>query len=215
MSTSKILCLVLGVLSLFVSGCAISRSVVSVPVNQVNNPEQGTMVVITDVKDMRHFEAEPTDPAKPSLKGAEIADKSITSRAFARKRNAYGMAIGDVVLSEGESVSALVKRGLTNVLRTKGYRVQDDARQGISEGSIPLEVGIKQFWCWMEPGFWYVTSNFKGELELRGNIFKSTDKEIIQTRTDKGHQFITEDDWIATAQGGLDALMIQFTEKLK
>lgn len=214
MSMNRVWYPVLGLVALISTGCAVGRSVVSIPVNKVENPAQGVTVVIADVTDNRQFVATPAEPSTPSLKDGAITDKAITSRAFARKRNTYGMYMGDILLPEGESVSTLVKQGLTNALRSKGYRVQE-AGPNAPADALTLKVDIKRYWCWMEPGMWYLTSNFQGELEMKGPIFKSGDKETVEAKTDKGHQIITDNDWMLTAQGGLEALMVKVTEKLK
>lgn len=107
--------------------------------------------MITAITYNRQFEITPTVPSTPSLGDGAITDKGITSRSFARKRNAYGMNMGDILLPEGETVAALVQKGLTNILRSKGYRVQDTG-QTVSGNALQIEFDIKQFWCWMEPG---------------------------------------------------------------
>ncbi|WP_336605487.1 hypothetical protein [Stutzerimonas stutzeri] len=64
-------------------------------------------MVITTI-DERTFESKPRSAGIPSLKGGEINDTSITERAFARKRNGFGKALGDVVLPSGRTDSQLV-----------------------------------------------------------------------------------------------------------
>ncbi|WP_423143232.1 hypothetical protein [Pseudomonas chlororaphis] len=80
-------------------GCATSRSVVGIDGPEVASGN-GQKVVI-NVLDERRFEADPRSADIPSLKNGEIDDKAITERAIARKRNSYGMGLGDVLLPEG------------------------------------------------------------------------------------------------------------------
>lgn len=213
-STKRLFSLILGLIALISTGCAMNRSVVSVPLEQIDEPTQGTIVVINSVTDQRLFELDPELPSTPSLKDGAIGDKTLTVRAFARKRNTYGVAMGDVLLPEGESVATLVKQSLTNTLRATGYRVRD-GEEDIPADALSLDVDIKKFWCWMEPGFWYITSNFQAELELRGPFFKSGNLETVEIKTNDGHQVITDNDYIKTTQVGLESLMSQIKEKLK
>ena len=91
----KLACLLLATTALF--GCATSRSVVDIATPAVANGN-GQKVFIS-VLDERRFELKPQVPEIPSLKEGEITDKSITERAIARKRNGYGMGLGDVKLA--------------------------------------------------------------------------------------------------------------------
>ena len=70
-------------------GCATNRGIVDVQVEDTANPASGKAVKIVKVVDKRKFELAPGSPSTPSLKNGEVNDKSITSRAVARKRNAY------------------------------------------------------------------------------------------------------------------------------
>src|ERR1043165_6603595 len=85
--------------------CAVSRSVIDVQVAPgaaaAANAAPATPAR-REVEDARQFQLKPTDPSVPSLGDAEeLKDPGITQRAVGRKRNTYGMALGDVVLPEG------------------------------------------------------------------------------------------------------------------
>lgn len=102
--SSKFGLLLMGVLILAMTGCATNRWVLNFVVPPTSNPKNGTPVKIVKVTDLRKFELAPKQPNIPSLKNGEITEKAITSRAIARKRNSYGMALGDIPLPEGRTV---------------------------------------------------------------------------------------------------------------
>jgi hypothetical protein len=196
------------------TGCAVNRSVVAAPTRQVSDPAEGPVVVITQVKDQRVFELAPTDPAVPSLKDGAITDKAITSRAYGRKRNSFGKAMGDVLLPEGSTVEGMVKAGLTTALREAGYRVKEAGPDAPAD-AMTLEADIKGLWCWFVPGFWYITTNFKATLDLRGSVLKDGNPQTVDVQTDQGHQIVTDGDWASTMATGVEALSGKVKEHLK
>lgn len=99
---------ILGTL-LWLSGCATTRSEISVETNDGINSQKGMAVRIDAVKDARVFQIKPPNPDIPSLKDDGILNKAITSRAIARKRNTYGKGLGDVLLPEGQTVAGLTE----------------------------------------------------------------------------------------------------------
>src|SRR5262245_65653082 len=110
-------------LAVFVGGCAINRSVLKVQVQPSTDPASGQEVSIMKVTDNRIFELKPAKPSTPSLKAGDVTNKAITSRAVARKRNGWGMTMGDILLPEGRTVEDLVKEALTKAFRESGYKV--------------------------------------------------------------------------------------------
>lgn len=162
----KVLALVPALLLL--SACATSRSTLALKL-----PDQGTVVtgdkvaVIETVTDQRAFEADPDDPSTPSLKQGEKyeLDAEARKKAIARKRNTYGMALGDIMLEGDATVESLSRELVAQSLRERGYRVLP-AGQPAPEGSVALRVGVKEFWGWWTPGFWTA----KIEAKLRTSI---------------------------------------------
>ncbi|WP_336605476.1 flagellar biosynthesis protein [Stutzerimonas stutzeri] len=194
------------VLAASMVGCVTSRSVVDVSV-PVLTGTTGQKVVITTF-DERTFEAKPRSADIPSLKGGEINDTSITERAFARKRNGYGKALGDVVLPSGRSVSQLVGTAVANAYSQSGYQVVErpsaDARQ--------VTVRIKEFWTWFSPGFASVTVNNKA------NLIVETDGQspmTIATEVNDGMQFVTDGDWAKVTSKGLLEVTSALGKKLE
>ena len=79
---------------------------------ETNNPSTGDAIKFVRVSDLRQFQIDPPQPDISSLMNDEIDDPLITSRAIARKRNSYGMALGDILLPEGKTVMKLVEAAL-------------------------------------------------------------------------------------------------------
>ncbi len=201
MSSLRLLILLSAVL--VVSGCATSRGTIDIAVTETANPAEGTAVVITSVRDNRIFELDPRQPSTPSLKGDEIFDTAITSRAIARKRNSYGAALGDILLPEGETVADLVKGVVANALRQTGYRVLDDSP---SDGEFAvLEVGIEKFWSWFNPGFWSIATNFEAAITLSSDDPRLVVSLVTAEFRDKA-MTAGEGQWRMTIESGLVAL---------
>jgi len=163
------------------SGCASSRGTLDINVQPVLNPTSGTAVRIVQVRDMRVFEKEPKEPFTPSLKDGAIEDMSITSRAIARKRNSYGVAMGDILLPEGRTVAGLVEEAVGRSFRESGFivRHRDDAGYG---DALPVEIDIDQFWGWARWGFWTFSFEFESRLNIKAPL-----KPFEQGETVRGY----------------------------
>jgi hypothetical protein len=141
--------------TLLVSGCAVTRSEVKLgagPAVAATAVASGKSVAIGKVVDARRFEASPREPSTPSL-GSEGGGDATRARAIGRKRNTYGMALGDVLLEPGQTVAGVVREHFVVALRDAGYRVVD-----AGTGGVPvIDVDIQQFWSWVTPGFFAIT----------------------------------------------------------
>lgn len=144
---------------LMLGACATSRSTLSLQL-----PAQGTVVTgdkvaqIESVTDARRFEADPDDPSTPSLKKGEqyALDAAGRDKAIARKRNGYGMAIGDILLEGDATVTSLTRELVAQGLRERGYRVLGPDEPA-PDGTVPVRVAVDEFWAWFTPGFWAAT----------------------------------------------------------
>jgi hypothetical protein len=154
-------------------GCAMGRSEVKLGGAGLEAPAStgGKVVVIRSVKDERVFEQAPREPSTPSLggEGAGSAGAETKARAIARKRNAYGAALGDVLLEQGKTVEGVVRENLTAALRKAGYDVREPGTAGASP--IFVDARIRKFWAWFQPGFWAVTlkANIETDLAISGS----------------------------------------------
>lgn len=137
-------------LSLF--GCATNRSEI-----QLSSPAPaavvagGPEVVIRNVTDEREFFEKPRDPSMPSLGfgGAKKAADSVKAGAVGRKRNMWGKAFGDVVLEDGQTVTAVVRNSLALAFTDAGYRVVDAESAGAD--ALVVDLRIVQLWAWIRP----------------------------------------------------------------
>ena len=155
-------------LGIIASGCATNRGIVDVNVPEAANPAAASLVKITEVRDRRVFQIDPPVPSMPSLKNDEINDPTITERAIARKRNTYGMGLGDILLPPGRSVDQLARGVLENALRESGYAVVSEGEPGY-ETAPALTADVEKFWSWMTPGFWEITLQFEAQVVLKGD----------------------------------------------
>lgn len=201
---------------LLLAGCASSRSVVSLDVPQMAAPvgaDAGPVVRIAKVEDARQFEAAPATPDIPSLSDGNITDKAATSRAFARKRNTYGKAMGDVSLPEGQTVADVVGSAVSAGFRNAGYRVLTPTDPGYDQAPV-VNATVKQFWSWFQPGFWSVAIHCKAEVEVKAPL-AGLQSGIAANATVEDHmQAVFESDWQKVASEGLADLTKDLAQKL-
>lgn len=203
---------------LLLGACATSRSTLTLEI-----PTQGAVVagnkvaVIDTVTDQRTFEADPDEPSTPSLKKGQkyTLDAQGRSKAIARKRNGYGMAIGDIVLEGDATVEALTRELVTQGLRQRGYQVAA-AGEATPAGALKVRVNIREFWAWITPGMWAGTI----EARVKTNIEATSDKtrsievlgygeNIVQTGRDLNWQEAYErafNDYLVKFNTALDAV---------
>jgi hypothetical protein len=106
---------------------------------------------ITEIRDLRQFEAAPGEPSTPSLYDeSQLVDSKVTARAVGRLRGPYGRAEGDYLLPEGRTVIDLMRGVVKEALQDKGYSVVDESSPAYAEAA-PLAVDINQFWQWNSP----------------------------------------------------------------
>jgi hypothetical protein len=140
------------VLATMLSACALGRDTLDIAPPTASAPATGTAAVkIVDIEDKRVFESDPRDPSTPSLEhDSDIANPEITGRAYARKRGGYGLALGDVVLPEGHTISDLVEAATAKAFQEKGYRVVDKGAPDYA-AAVPVNLEIQKFWTWDSP----------------------------------------------------------------
>ncbi len=191
------------------SGCATNRGILDVRIDVPQDPAAGKAVRIEQVRDKRVFEVAPREASIPSLKGAEINDQAITSRAIARKRNGYGKAIGDILLPEGRTVEDLVREALTKSFREAGYRVvAGDAK---ADKAVSIEADIEQFWAWFTPGFWAVSLEFEAKVAIKGNVKAFKEGKTVRGYVQLHSQAAVTGAWLNTLNKGLE----NFTAEVK
>jgi len=199
------LLLLAGVLAL--SACATSRGVLDVERAVDENPATGQPVTFARVSDNRKFEIAPPIPSIPSLKGGEVGNPAITSRAIARKRGGFGQALGDILLPEGDTVAGIVQEALTDAFRDRGYRVVSESDPDFAE-AVPLEVDIERFWGWFQPGFWQVKIHYESLIHVKGDIGPYVEGKSYEKQTEIGTQMATGEVWLRAVSTNLDELSI-------
>lgn len=185
-------------------GCATSRSEIDigVPVAQVGQvaSSNGKRVSITAV-DERKFELKPKEADIPSLKNGEINDSSITQRAVARKRNGYGMGLGDVLLPSGRKVSELIRDAVAEAYTQAGYEVVTDAA---TPGASAVKVRVVEFWSWMRPTALSILVNNKSKLLIETDGGVVTEVTTLKTES---RQMVTEGAWKQITEAGLQEII--------
>lgn len=209
----SILSLLLVAFAIVVSGCATTRGVLEVAAEESVNPESGQAVKIVQVVDTREFQIDPRQADIPSLKNNEINDPAITSRAIARKRNAFGAAMGDILLPEGQTVMDLVSSSLSKGLRENGFRVVSESDPDFA-GAAPLEVQIENFWGWFQPGFWQLKLHFDTAITVRGPVAIFTDGESFASDVEMGFQLANTSNWTETFDASLAELNQEISARL-
>jgi hypothetical protein len=170
------------------------------------NASNGKKVLISTV-DERVFQVSPRNPATPSLKNDEVTDKSITERAIARKRNGYGMALGDVLLPSGRTLAQLVNESVASAYQQAGYEVVTEP----SAADTKVKVHIVEFWSWFTPGFFMVDVSSKSLVRIEMPGAKTFDVVTLQNQS---MQVVMEKDWKKITEQNLQEVSQQTARHL-
>jgi hypothetical protein len=198
------------------AGCATSRSEIKltspVPAEAGAAGAAGRTAIIRTVKDERVFEQAPGDPSTPSLgfEGAAKATAETKLRAIGRKRNTFGQALGDVLLQDGQTVEAVIRDSLAAALRQSGYRLVEAS--SLEPGTLVVDVHIKTFWAWLNPGFWAVTANTNIATDI--DIADRTGAARVSIHYEDSRQFVTDSAWIEVIDKALQAYRAEAAQKL-
>jgi hypothetical protein len=202
-------------LAFSLSACAIGRSAVDIALPTSTATDSKAFVKIVKVEDLRVFEASPPDAGTPSLENAnEITDKTITSRAIARKRGGYGMALGDVVLPEGKTVAGLVRSAAQKALQDKGYAVVEEGSPHYAAAQ-PLNIEIIEFWSWVAPGAFAMQLDFKSTLKLSGESVLSANPSTVNSHLHDQPIAVFDSTWADLTQRGLNDVSDKIKEAIK
>jgi hypothetical protein len=216
MLNTRFLTLALLATALLLGGCATSRSELRLasPSQLATQPLNASAptVVIRTVKDERTFEQAPDEPSTPSLgfEGVLQATAEAKARAIGRKRNTFGKALGDVFLQDGQTVVGVVRENLTTALREAGFNVREE--KAAEPGSLLVDVHIKKFWAWVQPGFWAITVNADISTEL--DISSASSPTPVTVHVEDARQLVTESAWIETIEKALQSYRREARQKL-
>jgi hypothetical protein len=197
------------------SGCATTRSTIDVSLIKTQQVPLKGFAKVLEVKDVRRFEATPSDPSIPSLQNSEeINDRAITSRAVARKRGGYGMAFAEILLPEGRTVEQIVREAATKALAEKGYAVVAEGSPEFAK-ALPVNIEIHQFWSWFTPGFFLVSVEFVGLVSLKGEVLAGSNEETVRGYSIINAMAATDSQWQEVMQNGVQDLIEKMKTKLK
>ena len=207
--------LIIAMMAITVSGCAASRSTFDLSVAQREHSDANAYVKLLQVTDQRRYEVNPRDPSIPSLgDAAQIDDQAITSRALARKRNGWGMALSDILLPEGRTVEQVVREAVTKALADKGYAVVEPGDIHYATAS-PLKVDVQKFWSWMTPGFFTISLEFEGTLSMQSDAILDLKQEMVRGYSHGNFLAATDGAWQETMQEGMTDLISNISAKLR
>lgn len=198
------------------SGCVTTRGMVTLNGPKlISQPENlNKIAIIKLVEDDRIFENKPKTPNIPSLKGGlDKATSEDKARAIARKRNAYGQALGDIMLREG-TVASTVQKRVVSALNQAGYKVLPASEENNQKADLIISVKINKFWSWVELGFWAAKLNTEIETTIL-NEKKPTKETIVETKITKSVQAVTGAMWIKNTNLALDDYEAKLVSKLK
>lgn len=213
----KIKTLILAVfIPLLLNACASNRGVISlnIPAPQSEAKYNNETIFIKSVTDNRIFEEKPTSPNIPSLGfgGAEKASVTLKKRAVARKRNAYGKALGDIILQEGETVESIIKGSLARSFTELGYKVINEKSQ-ITKDTIIIEASINKFWSWMNIGFW--TLGLTSEIDVKIMLEKHNEVRKISAVYEERFMTARGSNWIKIMNKNLDNFNDEVKKSIK
>lgn len=197
-------------------GCATNRSELQIgagPSSQSRSTNvNAPTAVIRSVKDERIFEQAPRQANIPSLgfEGATQATAETKLRAIGRKRNGYGMALGDVLLQDGQTVESVVRENLASVLQDAGYNVRTGGT--LDNASLVIDVRIQEFWAWIHPGFWSITVNTDISTDLMLSTMPNSIPVVVHVKDPQ--LIVTDSAWIEAIGKGLDAFRHEAARKL-
>lgn len=194
------------------AGCATGRDVITPKFDAAINPAQGVAVRIEKIEDARNFQVKPGSPSTPSLMDDNLSDESIRSRAIARKRNGYGMALGDILVPEGQTVATLTETVIARSFRENGFRVVTKSDPDYARAT-PVTVRINKLWAWLEMGFVLgVASNY--EVVLTGPIAPLQQGLTVNGQIRETALVVTEGVWSGIISKSLEDMYTNLKAKL-
>jgi uncharacterized lipoprotein YajG len=212
----KLSILVVFISVLFLSGCATSRSIIEVPLPASGefSKSNGKEIFINTLTDKRVFEVKPREPSTPSLDPDEKQGDDIKLRAIARKRNGYGMGLGDILLPEGKTVESLMSTVVRQAFVENGYTVLSKKGQ-ITDNTYIVDIEVNKLWSWMNPGFLAITLSSEIATDIIIKYKDNSDKKSISVKISDNFQTGAEGNWLEVMQRALKAYIAELKLKLK
>lgn len=200
--------------TIILTGCAVGRSELNI---QAPTPHPSTTtnkdVFISSVIDKRTFLVKPPSPDIPSLDPSGDKSDSVQSRAIGRKRNGYGMALGDLILQGDETVQSITQKSIQAALTEKGYNVLRN-RDQITESTYVIDANINKFWAWMNPGFMTITLSSEISTDLVIQSAGQTETKQISVKAADSFAAATESNWTEIIQKSIQLYVDALKSKL-
>ena len=166
-SVKRILLLSGLLVTILLTGCALTPKVADINIQSVANPTNGPVVKIVSVEDRRDFVYPFRDCETPSMPSAEaLRDQSLKARAFARMGNCGNSerTMHEMMyLPEGQTVASKFKEVVTNAFRLAGYQVVSD-NSNVEATLVKVEI---------------LKSWFSREFSMSGNDYIATEGVVI------------------------------------
>jgi hypothetical protein len=106
-------------------------------------------------------------------------------------------------------VESVIRENLAAALDQAGYQVKGGNEAGPSP--LVVDVHIKQFWAWFQPGFWAhtINANIATDLDLSGAAAPAT----ISAHAEDTRQIVTESVWMEIVGKALEDYRAQVTSR--
>lgn len=200
--------------TVILTGCAVGRSElnIQVPAGQAAQ-NNGKQVYVNAITDQRAFQVKPPSPDIPSLDTSGDQTEGIKSRAIGRKRNGYGMALGDIVLQQGETVQSITQKSIQEAFAEKGYLVINNKDQ-VTKDTYVVDASINKFWAWMNPGFVAITLSSEISTDLTIKSGDTTTPQNVSVKAANSFGTGVESNWIEVIQKSLRLYIDELKSKL-
>ena len=194
----------------WLAACATGRTVIDLPAPPASAQSATAVqaVHVRAVSDDRVFEDAPKQANIQSLgEPVATASASVRAHAVARKRNGYGMAQGDVILSERADMRDIMRANVAATLAQAGYRIDDH-----DPAALPVDVHVRQFWLWLQPGLvvGVIRSSIVADVSVGG-----APAVTISAETSQPGQIFSQEAWTNAVQVALEAWRKQAATDLR
>ena len=180
-----------------------------VPAVGANGSSRGD-ICVTSVTDARQFQNKPSDPSTPSIDGdVHTLSAEQKSLMIGRQRNTYGMAMGDIALPDGDSVTQRAKLLVEEALKHRGYKISSDPTATNS-----ASVTIDEFWAWFTPGFFSVSFEARVYCTITLKRADGSAKIIIQGYGINRGQIASDANWQLAYDRAFDDFMNKFDAEM-
>ncbi|MGN1281313.1 MAG: hypothetical protein ACI4UM_05360 [Succinivibrio sp.] len=157
---------VLSAACFILTGCATSRGTLDLTAalsDKVQSADSVKSVFIDKYTDNRVFATNASSPDKPTYDPSKGLDDETRAKIIARKRNGYGMAMGDIVLANGLTTEKLIRNIVSQAFVDAGYTVVTDDPDN---KAVHANINVDRFWGWVEIGFFAPSVFASSELLL-------------------------------------------------